>query len=85
MCLCSHFNVFVVVNFLSHVIFCFSFVFGYGTTVLYMYKYMLMKLKKKKKEKEKIPEIKKKLTTTYPFIILYALFFIKHLNTVNTH
>ena len=27
----------------------------------------------------------KNLTTTYPFIILYALFFIKHLNTVNTH
>ena len=27
----------------------------------------------------------KNLTTTYPFIFLYALFFIKHLNTVNTH
>ena len=27
----------------------------------------------------------KKLTTTYPFTILYALFFIKHLNIVNTH
>ena len=33
-------------------------------------------MKLKKKEKEKIQEIKRKLTTTYPFIILYALFFI---------
>ena len=30
MSLCSLFNVSVVVNFLSHVFFCFSFVFGYG-------------------------------------------------------
>ena len=33
MCLCSHFNVSVVVNFLSRVMFCFSFAFGYGTIV----------------------------------------------------
>ena len=52
LCLCSHFNVSVVVNFLSRVIFCFSFVLGLlGYIVqLYMYKYVLMKLKQKKKK-----------------------------------
>ena len=47
MCLCSYFNVSVVVNFLSHVIFCFPFV-SLGMVQLYMYKYMRMKLKQRK-------------------------------------